>query len=351
MAKDHAGFIRQIVAQYGKDRGRLMDVVQAVHAEFGYLSEETLGEIAKALDLHRVQVRDMVSFYSFLARRPQGKTVVRLCNAVVERMKGADEVAAAFEKAAGISFGETTADGSVSLSYTSCIGLGDQAPSALINGVPFTNLKPSDAADILKAIKKGADITSLPQADVDVNIRVRGDVIFTPMSRGAAIRAAINRTPEQVIGEINKARLRGRGGAGFPTAMKWDFCRKASGDQHYLVCNADEGEPGTFKDRAILTECPDLVFEGMTVAGYAIGAVEGLLYLRGEYEYMLPALEKVLAKRRHLGLLGADVCGREGFNFDIRIQLGAGAYVCGEESALIECRSPCRRGTRTSRPR
>ena len=135
---------------------------------------------------------------------------------------------------------------------------------------------------------------------------------------------------------MNRARLRGRGGAGFPTAMKWDFCRKAEGEAHYMVCNGDEGEPGTFKDRAVLMEHPDLLFEGMTLGGYAIGAREGLLYLRGEYAYLRDHLEQVLAKRRHLGLLGNDICGYEAFDFDIRIQMGAGAYICGEESALIE---------------
>ncbi|RKX99847.1 MAG: hypothetical protein DRP54_06490, partial [Spirochaetes bacterium] len=104
----------------------------------------------------------------------------------------------------------------------------------------------------------------------------------------------------------------------------------------YIICNADEGEPGTFKDRTILTEVPDLVFEGMTVAGYAIGATEGYMYLRGEYIYLKDYLEQVLERRRELGLLGKNICGKEGFNFDIRIQVGAGAYVCGEESALIE---------------
>jgi [NiFe] hydrogenase diaphorase moiety large subunit len=171
---------------------------------------------------------------------------------------------------------------------------------------------------------------------VESNIRQTGPVIFAPMERGAAIRAALNRGPEEVIDEIGRSRLRGRGGAGFPTAMKWSLCRKAAGEQRCLICNCDEGEPGTFKDRAILTEVPDLLFEGMTVAGYALGAKLGFLYLRGEYAYLQDHLEEVLERRRRLGLLGSSVCGREDFDFDIRIQLGAGAYVCGEESSLIE---------------
>jgi [NiFe] hydrogenase diaphorase moiety large subunit len=118
--------------------------------------------------------------------------------------------------------------------------------------------------------------------------------------------------------------------------MKWKFCRQAKGDDHYVICNADEGEPGTFKDRVILTETPDLVFEGMTIAGYALGAKKGLFYLRAEYQYLYRYLQKVLSHRRHIGLLGSHIGGKEGFDFDIRIQLGAGAYICGEESSLIE---------------
>ena len=336
MAEDHGGVVRQVVQQFGKDRSRLMDIARMLHAKLGCLSEDTIGQIAAELGMHRVQVRDMVSFYSFFSRAPQGKNVIQLCNAVVERMKGADAVGKALENALGICFGETTPDGLITLTHTPCIGLSDQAPSALVNGVPLTNLKPSDVPQILAAIREGRDMSTLPQAEVNPNVRQPGPVIFAPMKRGAAIRAALNKTPDEVINEVNKARVRGRGGAGFPTAMKWNFCRKAKGKAHYILCNADEGEPGTFKDRAILTEQPDLVFEGMTVAGYALGAKEGLMYLRAEYEYMLPHLEQVLAKRRHLGLLGESICGGEDFNFDIRIQLGAGAYVCGEESALIE---------------
>ncbi|HNR30434.1 MAG TPA: NAD(P)H-dependent oxidoreductase subunit E [Candidatus Hydrogenedentes bacterium] len=335
MAGD-AALVTQVVEQFGRDRGRLMDIARALHAKLGCLTEDTIGDVADALGMRRVQVRDMVSFYAFFSRRPKGKTVIRLCDAVPERMKGAEEVARAFEEALGIKVGETTPDGAITIEHAPCIGLSDQAPGALIGATPVTNLTPADAPKIVQALQDGKDIATLPQAEVDLNLRKPGPVIFAPMERGTAIRAAVNRKPEEVIAEMNKSRLRGRGGAGFPTAMKWDFCRKAKGNARYLICNADEGEPGTFKDRVILTECPDLLFEGMTVAGYALGAKEGLLYLRGEYEYLLPHLDQVLAKRRHLGLLGKNIVGCEGFDFDIRIQLGAGAYICGEESALIE---------------
>jgi [NiFe] hydrogenase diaphorase moiety large subunit len=342
MAQDQGSTIKQIVKEFGNDRHRLMDIALKVQAQFGYISEEAMGTIAQALSIPLVEVRDMVSFYTFFDRREEGKNVIRLCDAVVERMHGMDLVAQAFEKELGIAFGQTTKDGSVSLKYTACVGMSDQPPSALINGLPVTRICPEDVPGIIRDIKTGKKFTSeklrstIPSSQVETNLRKGGEVIFAPMERGAAIRQAIDKSPEEVIDQITQSGLRGRGGAGFPTGMKWSFCRKSKGKEHYLICNADEGEPGTFKDRVILTEAPDILFEGMTVAGYAIGAKEGYLYLRGEYAYLLGFLEQVLEQRRHVGLLGRNIAGKQGFDFDIRIQLGAGAYVCGEESSLIE---------------
>jgi [NiFe] hydrogenase diaphorase moiety large subunit len=164
----------------------------------------------------------------------------------------------------------------------------------------------------------------------------RGPVFFTETENGAGLRRALKMTPDAVVDEIARSGLRGRGGAGFPTGLKWRLTRRAQGAAHYIICNADEGEPGTFKDRVLLSDAPDLVFEGMTIAGYALAAKTGFLYLRAEYAYLFNDLERVLAERRRLGLLGERVGDCEGFDFDIRIQIGAGAYVCGEESALIE---------------
>ena len=204
-------------------------------------------------------------------------------------------------------------------------------------------------ARMVQRLGDGHNAHELVHAMVQNNIRRAGPLIFSPPNRGEAIRKALAMTPVEVIRAVKTARLRGRGGAGFPTGMKWEFTRAAPGDRRYILCNADEGEPGTFKDRVLLTELPDRVFAGMTIAGYAIGAAEGVLYLRGEYAYLQHYLEHVLEQRRTDKLLGQDICGKAGFNFDIRIQMGAGAYICGEETALI---SSCEglRGDPKNRP-
>jgi len=165
---------------------------------------------------------------------------------------------------------------------------------------------------------------------------IQKKLTFRDIDPDVGLRNALDLTGPQIIETVTASNLKGRGGAGFPTGAKWKFCSKAKGVQKYVICNADEGEPGTFKDRVILTEFPDLVFAGMTIAARAVGATRGILYLRGEYTYLCDGLEAALQGRRDRGLLGERVLGHEDFAFDIEIRMGSGAYVCGEETALIE---------------
>ncbi len=351
---------------YGSNRSRLLDIARDVQERLGCVDSQSVGRIAEELSIPRVEVESLVSFYSFLYSEPQGQVRISLSNDVTDRMKGADRIAAELEEELGIQVGETTPDGRFSLEYASCIGQSDQAPAALVNDLVVPRLGPATARTGVQVLKErgqlkdlqkllirdygdGNNAHDLVRSASNNNLRRAGEVIFAEMQRGAALERALAMSPVEVIREIKTSRLRGRGGAGFPTGMKWEFTRAAEGDRRYLICNADEGEPGTFKDRVILTERPDLLFEGMTVGGYAIGAEEGLVYLRAEYAYLRDFLEHVLAERREQGLLGESVCGKEGFNFDIRIQMGAGAYICGEETALI---SSCEglRGDPKNRP-
>ncbi|HQJ71073.1 MAG TPA: NAD(P)H-dependent oxidoreductase subunit E [Spirochaetota bacterium] len=348
--------------KHGKDATMMLDVIRDVQSELGCVSDEASAAIADNLGVSKVDVDGVVSFYHFFSKEPRGKYTVYLNNSAVAVMKGRDAVARAFEQAAGCSFGVTTFDGQIGLYDTSDIGMNDQEPAALINGVVFTNLTPEKAKDLVFQMKAGKDVkamvketgegqnqSALVGAMVKNNIQKKGAVIFAPYEAGSGIKKAVAMTPEAVIEEVKKSNLRGRGGAGFPTGMKWEFTRNSKGKKTYVVCNADEGEPGTFKDRVILTELPQMLFDGMAVAGYAVGAEEGVLYLRAEYEYLLKYLQSVLDSMRNSGLLGKNAAGKKGFNFDITIKLGAGAYICGEESALIES-AEGKRGEPRNRP-
>ncbi len=164
----------------------------------------------------------------------------------------------------------------------------------------------------------------------------KGAVLFSEYKKGEGIKKAITVSRENILFEIRESKLKGRGGAGFPTATKWTLVSAASSEEKYVICNADEGEPGTFKDRVLLLEYPELVFDGMVIAGYVLGAKIGILYLRGEYEYMKKPLEDYLESMRKDNLLGKNILGKKGFDFDVIIRMGSGAYVCGEETALIE---------------
>ncbi len=342
-------FVKNVLEKYNNDPTRLMDVLIDVQEEYGCISDEAVDVIAKTINYSVAQVEQTLSFYHFLSQKATGKYAVYLNDNVVSEMMGREEIADVFEKEVGSKFGNVSKDGKIGLFNTSCIGMNDQEPSAIINKRIFTKLTKEKVKKIVDGMKNGLDVEDLPGTDVKSNILKQGPILIKDSVLGDAIKKTVQMKPDEVIEEIKQSNLRGRGGAGFPTAMKWRFCRDAQGEKHYVFCNADEGEPGTFKDRIILTERSQLLFAGMTIAGYAIGAEEGILYLRYEYKYMKEQLEQVLNNLRKQGLLGKDVAGEKGFNFDIRIQFGGGAYVCGEESALLES-AEGKRGEPRDRP-
>lgn len=357
-----APIVNEIVNTVGSDPTRLLDVVLAVQHRFGHVSSEAISAIAAALGLHPVEVEETASFYAFFNREPRGRNRIRLSKTPVSMIKGAEAVAHAFAQALEVPMGGTSADGLFTLEWTSDIGMADQEPAALINGIILTELVPTDVPGILRALREAGatgnlpqypphagDVGKLPKSTVRPSLVKPGPLLTGPLVRAAGIKAALVLTPDAVIAEITGSKLRGRGGAGFLTGMKWRLTRKSEGFEHYILCNADEGEPGTFKDRVLLAEYPDLVFDGMSIAGYALGSRQGILYLRGEYAYLWDALHENLKQRRSDGLLGANILGKAGFDFDIRIQLGAGAYICGEESSLIESLEG-KRGSPRDRP-
>ncbi|MCG8308247.1 MAG: NAD(P)H-dependent oxidoreductase subunit E [Cytophagales bacterium] len=355
--------IDAIIKKYHQDRTRLMDILIDTQDAFGFIHESAADQIAETLDISRVDLEQTISFYHFFSQKSRGKYTVYLNDSAVAHMHGRKEVAKAFEKEAGCKFGGVTDDGLIGLFNTSCIGMNDQEPAAIVNGTVFTRLTPFRVKEIIKDIRDGVQVEDMFRASygdgnnslelikavVNNNIMKKGPVLSSDYTSGEAIKKIITQGPNDVIEEVKTSNIRGRGGAGFPTGLKWDFCRKARGEKKYVFCNADEGEPGTFKDRVIMTERPRLLFEGMAVAAYAIGAEEGILYLRYEYKYLQRFLESILEEMRYNNLLGKNIGGKKGFNFDIRIQFGAGAYVCGEESALIES-AEGKRGEPRDRP-
>lgn len=355
--------VSNVVKKYNGDATRLMDILIDIQSELGHLSDWTVEQISRTLDIPRVNIEQTVSFYHFFTKEPRGKYTVYLNNSAVSGFFGRDEVASAFESAAGCGFGHVTSDGLIGLFDTACIGMSDQEPAAIINDQIFTSLTPARAKAIIAGMKSGKTVEELKEGKygdgknssplirsmVNNNIMKRGEVIFSDYTPGSGIKKAVQMSSSEIIQTVKSSYVRGRGGAGFPTAMKWEVAKKAPGDVKYIFCNADEGEPGTFKDRVIMTEIPKLVFEGMAIAGYAVGAKQGILYLRNEYLYLRKYLENVLDEMRSENLLGVLIAGKPGFNFDIKIQFGAGAYVCGEESALIES-AEGKRGEPRDRP-
>jgi len=339
-----------------------MDILLDIQETYRQIPDEAVGMIADQLELSKVDVEETISFYHFFTLEPVGKYAIYLNDSPVSFMHHRADVADAFVKELGIPFNSVTDDGLVGIWDTADIGMNDQEPAAIINGIVFTYLTPTKVKDIIQGMRDGKEVQEIADglgAELDGpeglrtmiqnHIHLKGDVLFPGYEVGNALKQIVTETPEEVVAEVKDSNLRGRGGAGFPTGLKWEYCRQSGGDEVYLICNADEGEPGTFKERVILTELPKLLFEGMAVAGYALDAKEGIVYLRYEYRYMKEYLEKNLQEMRENNFLGKNIVGKSGFDFDIRIQLGAGSYVCGEESGLIESMEG-KRGEPRNRP-
>jgi [NiFe] hydrogenase diaphorase moiety large subunit len=322
-----------------KDRTSLLDVLWDIQKKRRFINNDDVSKIATAFQMSKIEVEGVISFYHFFHRQDAGKYTIYLNNSIISKCQAYDEVKEAFEKELGIKCGMVTKDKMFGLFDTSCIGLSDQETSALINYHPFTNLTPEKVKNIIARIKEGHPLKSLCNYPED-NIRYHPSdalktVFFKPFKIGEALKIAISKKPEQVIQKVKDSKLSGRGGAFFPTGAKWQFCRDNVSDRKFIICNADEGEPGTFKDRVLLNTQPEMLLEGMIIAGYAVGAKEGYIYLRAEYTYLKEKLERTIKLYNKKGLLGKSIMGAKGFDFSISIFMGAGAYICGEETALI----------------
>jgi [NiFe] hydrogenase diaphorase moiety large subunit len=343
--------IDTIAERYGCAPSALLQILVEAQEIEGWLPPATLTRVAKRLGLPRARIVGVAGFYSFLHLKRAGRYRVLFSDNITDRMVGNLELLDRLCSSLWVERGKPSEDGLVLVDTTSCTGMCDQGPAILVNGRAIPRITPERVDELAELIRNRRPIEDWPAGlfAIEDTIHRRDILLGTDLSPGAAIRGAISRGASATLEEIKGSNLRGRGGAGYTTGLKWEACRAAPGEMHYVVCNADEGEPGTFKDRVLLSHYADLMFEGMTVCASVVGARQGFLYLRGEYRHLLAPLQDVLARRREAGLLGAGICGQADFCFDIDIHIGAGAYICGEESALIESLEG-KRGVPRNRP-
>jgi NADH-quinone oxidoreductase subunit F len=305
-------------------RSGLLPALHAAQKHYGWLPQEVASGVAGALKVPLADVHGVIEFYALFYNEPIGKHVIRVCTDVACALKGADEILHHLCAHHGIQPDQTTPDAATTIEHAPCLGLCEHAPAALVDEQAETNID----------LQTGSYELGLPSSRVYGTVREltghcgNGTTSFQSYGDYSALRKAQNMQPADVIAEIKNAGLVGRGGAAFPTGIKWDGAANAPGFEKYVICNADESEPGTFKDRILLLDDPHSTIEGMCIAAHAIGASKGYIYLRGEYPYILPVLENALTEARGAGYLGGE--------FDIQIRVGAGAYICGEETALFE---------------
>ena len=324
-------------------RTHLLPVLHATQRVYdGYLPEPVLVRIGQHLRTPLADVHGVVEFYTMFYNKPVGEQVIRICTDPACALAGGEEaLIAACHQAGDIHPGETSADGTVTVERMTCLGLCDQAPAALVNDDrPYSRI----TADEVPALFEGAAPPTelLVSGEPRIVTRNVGELAPTDFEthQAAGTFAALEKaltemTPDEVIDEMKASGIVGRGGAAFPTGLKWQFTRGAIGGPKYVVCNADESEPGTFKDRVLMEGDPFRLLVGIALCGYAIGSEMGYLFVRGEYPLAKDALQTGIDAMRENGLLGKNIHGTD-FSFDIEIRRGAGAYICGEETALFE---------------
>ena len=337
---------------YPVKRSALVPMLLFAQDEYGQISDEMIAEIARRLGLNTVQVEETLAYYSMLHRKPWGKHHVQVCTNIACMLKGGAELLERAKKRLEIGNKEVTQDGVFSLEEVECIGACTGAPAMQVNYDFYENLTPLKFDRIIEELDKGEHPAPETVISGALHDRRPGETpliskrwgikdshkieVFKKHGGYQALEKALKEmTPESIIDEVKKSNLRGRGGAGFPTGMKWAFVPKDSPKEKYVICNADESEPGTCKDRPLMEMDPHQMIEGMVIAGRAIRSHRGFIYIRGEYRYVMEIVEKAIGEAYAAGYLGANILG-SGFDFDLLIHTGAGAYECGEESALME---------------
>jgi NADH-quinone oxidoreductase subunit F len=347
-------------------RDLLLPVFHAIQARVGWISQPALEYACRRLTVPPAEAYGVAAFYQMFSTAPRPPVVAHVCEDIACRLNGSEALCADLEGLLGPA-GEPAFDGAATWLRTPCLGRCERGPTALFTVaglVPETiALAPVDAHAVVEELERavvGREIVpprlpiipsdehlanvrrSIPRAGAPglrllrrvgvTNPRSLDDYLASGGYRG--LRTALEIGPATVIAEVNASRLLGRGGAAFPTGRKWAAVAAQPADPHYVVCNADESEPGTFKDRVLMEEDPFAIVEAMTIEGFATRSERGLLYLRAEYPLSAARVANAIATARGAGYLGDDILG-SGFSFDIELRRGAGAYVCGEETALF----------------
>lgn len=341
---------------------RLLEDLHGIQEASGrnWLPPEELDRLSLRYGMLRGDIRGVVSYYSMLSLTPRGRHVIRLCVSPVCRMMGSEDLLAFLSRELGVEPGGTTPDGLFTLEECQCLGQCALSPAMMVDGRVFARLTPDSARAALDlyrsadAADRSAEASAASEPDSprgaasscpgETRIALRyidlhdpGDLRSYEAAGGwAGLRAALDKDPDDLVADLTKAGLRGRGGAGFPTGTKERSTAQTCEDcDRYVVVNADEGEPGTFKDRIILEREPQLLLEGLVISAYAIGARMGYIYVRGEYTRSIRNLRTAIDQAKAAGCLGRNILG-SGFDFDVEIRRGAGSYLCGEELTLLE---------------
>jgi NADH:ubiquinone oxidoreductase subunit F (NADH-binding)/NADH:ubiquinone oxidoreductase subunit E len=348
--------IKEVCQQLNKVKGKVLPILHAVQNICGnWLPLEALQLVAKELDIPYGYLYGVMTFYSMYAVTPRGKFIIRMCESAPCHVNGAENILETLKEELGIQVGQTTSDGLFTLEQTACLGTCEVSPAMQINEVVFGDLTAAKVKEVLENYRAGKTVdyrtlarTTIPPLAYPLNPDEM--VLFAnldqidPMSVDAYVakggyeslkKAVTAMSQVDVINEVKTANIRGRGGAGFPAGLKWSFTQPSPLAPKYIVCNADEGEPGTIKDRYLMEGDPNRVLEGMAIAGYAVGASHGYIYVRGEYYLSMMRLQNAIDQATAKGYLGKNIFGTD-FSFTIEVQSGGGAYVCGEETALIE---------------
>jgi NADH-quinone oxidoreductase subunit F len=329
---------QKIVARYDQQRAAMLPLLWLVQERFGYISPEAERWVGDLVGTTVSHVREVVSFYTMYRTAPAGRRELRVCGSLPCLLRGSTEVLHEIEKRLHIRPGETTADGELTLTEVECLCACEIAPMAQLDEQFVGPLDPPTLEGLLKlATREPEPYISTEGPILSTRFKDPEGTWFDAYVKDggyAAAKKALSMTPAAIIEEVGKANLRGLGGAGFPTARKWSFIPKDSPKPKYLVVNADEGEPGTFKDRYILERDPHALLEGMIVAAYAIGSHKAYVYIRGEYFRSAKRLGRAVEEAYSKGWLGKNI-QQSGFDLDVVIHRGAGAYICGEETALL----------------